>query len=85
MFTMSFFLILIIVFHGIKIKRLRRGDEKIAEKDETSRAKKIFTNAWLHITGFYSEESAAVKDKDSENDTSEPSVAASGVHMSFTT
>ena len=67
MFTMSFFLVLIAVFHRIKI-RLQRGKEKAGEKGETfgaflyaspvmSPVKKLITRAWAHVADFYLEES----------------------------
>jgi len=80
MFTMSFFLVLISVFHGIETFRLKRDDEKTDAKGETAGSsflppsiKKIFDNAWVRITSFYldekplskSEESAETKTSDS--------------------
>jgi len=80
MFTMSFFLVLISVFHGIEMFRLKRGDGKVVEKGEAGGSsflppsiKKIFDNAWARVTSFYldekplskPEESAEVKTSDS--------------------
>jgi len=80
MFTMSFFLVLISVFHGIEMFRLKRDDEKADAKGETAGSsflppsiKKIFDNAWVRITSFYLdekplsklEESAETKTSDS--------------------
>ncbi|MCL2192796.1 MAG: hypothetical protein FWB78_05320, partial [Treponema sp.] len=77
---MSFFLVLISVFHGIETFRLKRDDEKTDAKGETAGSsflppsiKKIFDNAWVRITSFYldekplskSEESAETKTSDS--------------------
>lgn len=69
MFTMSFFLILIIVFCKIKTLKYKQSDEKPNQKSENSDSsflsssrflapiKRFFNSVWTHITNFYSEES----------------------------
>ncbi|MCL2233993.1 MAG: SPFH domain-containing protein [Treponema sp.] len=76
MFTMSFFLVLIAVFHKIKMAKPKRGDEKTAEPGEgaaspphpsplLSSLKKNLSDVWMRITRFYLDERIPPKTEDS--------------------
>ena len=89
MFTMSFFLIHISVFHKIKLLKLKRDEEKPAERDESSSpsflpsspllssVKNFLNSAWMRITSFYLDERTSSRSEESA-ETKKAKAAESG-------